>query len=152
MRAYGSALVILMFTGHHPLRVKGGAAALANIPMNGTVQLKHAFRARHLMQAVDILRHHRAQHALALQLGKLEMALVGSGIQRDHLGAVKLIKLAAIGNVEAVGQDGLGRIGELLVVQAVLAAEIRNTARRRHARATKEHHARMRLKQLGQLL
>jgi len=104
------------------------------------------------VQAIDILRHHRIQHAFALQLGKLKVALVGLGVQGNHLGAVELIELAAIGNVEAMGQDGLGRIGELLAVQAVLASEIRNAARRRHARATKEHHARMLLEQLGQLL
>ena len=78
---------------------------------------------------------------LALELGELEVRLVGIGTKRNHLRAIKLEELRRMSLVEAVGKHGLGRIVELLVVQAINAAEIRNAARRGDARATKEDNA-----------
>lgn len=74
------------------------------------------------MQAVDVLRHHSRELACTLQLGKLEVSLVWLGTQRDHLRAVELIELGSVRLEEVMGEHRLGRIGELLVIEAVYAA------------------------------
>lgn len=118
--------------------------------MDRSVQLKHALRARHLMQAVDVLRHHGIKLADALQLGQLGVAAVGLSVKRDHLGSVKVEELRRMCLVKAVRQHGLGRIGKLLVIQAVHAAKIGNAARRGNPRAAKENHALVGIEQLRQ--
>ena len=92
------------------------------------------------MQTVDVLRDDRAHLALSLELGQLEVRLVGLGVERDHLGAVEVVELLGVRHVEAVGEHRLGWIGEALVVQPVYAAEIRNAARGGHPGAAEEHH------------
>ena len=114
------------------------------------MQLKHALRARHLMQAVDVLRHHGIKLADALQLGQLGVAAVGLSVKRDHLGSVKVEELRRMCLVKAVRQHGLGRIGKLLVIQAVHAAKIGNAACRGNTRAAKEDHALVGIKKLRQ--
>lgn len=80
------------------------------------MQLEHALRAGHLMQAVDILRHHGIQLAGALQLGQPGVAAVGLGAKRDHLGAVEVEELGRMRLVKAMREHGLGRVGKLLVI------------------------------------
>ena len=69
------------------------------------------------------------------------MSLVWLGAQRDHLRAVELIELGSVRLEEVMGEHRLGRIGELLVIEAVYAAEVRDAARRGDAGAPKEHDA-----------
>ena len=102
------------------------------------------------MQAVDILRHHGIKLTGALQLGQLGVAAVGLGAKRDHLGAVKVEELGRMRLVKAMRQHGLGRIGKLLVIQAVHAAEIGDATCRGNTRAAKEDHALVGAEQLRQ--
>ena len=118
--------------------------------MNRSVQLEHALRAGRLVQTVDILRHHGVELAGALQLGQLGVAAVGLGAKRDHLGAVKVEELGRMRLVKAMRQHGLGRIGKLLVIQAVHAAEIGDATCRGNTSAAKEDHALVGVKQIRQ--
>ena len=91
------------------------------------------------MQAVDVLRHHGRDLALALELGELDVGLVGLGAQRDHLLAVEVEELLGVALVEAVGEHLLRRIAEVLVVEAIDGAEVGDAARRGDAGAAEEH-------------
>ena len=84
--------------------------------MDRSVQLEHALRACHLMQTVDVLRHHGTKLAGTLQLGQLGVAAVGLGVKRDHLGAVEVEELGRMRLVKAMREHGLGRVGKLLVI------------------------------------
>ena len=102
------------------------------------------------MQAVDVLRHHGIKLADALQLGQLGVAAVGLSVKRNHLGSVKVEELRRMCLVKAVRQHALGRIGKLLVIQAVHAAKIGNAACRGNTSAAKEHHVLVGIEQLRQ--
>ncbi len=141
---------ILVLARANPLGAIDRSARLANVAMDRSVQLKHALRARHLMQAVDVLRHHDIELASSLQLGELGVTAVGLSVKRDHLGAVKVEELRRMRLVKAVREHGLGRVGKLLVIQAVNAAKIGNAACRGNTSATKEHHALVGIEQLRQ--
>ena len=141
---------ILVLARANPLGAIDRAARLANVAMNRSVQLKHALRARHLMQAVDVLRHHGIELAGSLQLGQLGVAAVGLGGKDNHLGAVEVEELGRMRLVKAMRQHGLGRVGKPLVIQAVHTAEIGDAARRGNTRAAKEDHALVGVKQIRQ--
>ena len=118
--------------------------------MDRSVQLKHALRARHLMQAVDVLRHHDIELASSLQLGELGVTAVGLSVKRDHLGAVKVEELGRMCLIKAMREHSLGRVGKLLVIQAVHAAEIGDATCRGNTSAAKEDHALVGVKQIRQ--
>ena len=93
------------------------------------------------MQAVDVLRDDRGQLALLLQLRELVMRAVGLGVQGDHALAVKVVELLRVGLKETMPEHLLGRVFEVLVVKSVFAAEIRDAAGGRHARAAEKDDA-----------
>ena len=139
--AHGYAVAILVFAGHDPLGGVDMTAALADVAVHRAVELEHVHGAGGLVEAIDVLRHHGSELAFALELGELEVSLVRLGVKRDHLRAIELVELCRVGLVEVVGEHRLGRISELLVIQAIHAAEIRNAACGGDAGAAKEHDA-----------
>ena len=116
------------------------------------MELEDSFAPRHLMQSVDILRDNCVQLTGAFKLGKLLMTLVGLRIGRYHALAVKRIKLSRMGLIERMGEHHLGRIVEMLMVQAIDAPKIRDTACCRNTRTTEKHDTIMRVEQLGKLV
>ena len=127
-------------------------AALAHVAVHRAVQLVDALGARRLVQAVDVLRDHGGELALALQLGQLVVRLVGLCPQGDHPRAVEVEELLGVGEVELVAQHLLRRVLELLMIEAVLAPEIWDAASRRDPRAAKEHDSLGTSDSLGKLL
>ena len=67
------------------------------------------------------------------------MGGVGLGVQRQHLGAVEVVELLRVRLVKRVAEHRLRRIPELLVVQAVHAAEVRDAGLGGHAGAAEKH-------------
>ena len=91
------------------------------------------------MQAVDVLGDDCLQLALCLPLRQLAVGGIGLCVRRQHFGPVEVVKLRLMGLIKAVAQHGFRRIPELLMIQAVHTAEIRNAAFRGHARAAEKH-------------
>ena len=144
---YGHALRVLVLTRHDPLGIVSLAAALANVAMHRAMQLKDVLRARYLMKTVNVLRHHGIELARRFQLGELGVRTIGPRVERDHLLAIEIVEVRLMGHEERMREHRLGRIVELLVIQAVYAAKIRDSARRGHACATKEYRVLVRLEQ-----
>ena len=115
---------------HDPLGRVHVPAALTHVAVHRAVQLVDALGARRLVQAVDVLRDHGGKLALALELGELVVRLVGLGSQGNHPRAVEIEELLGVREIELVAQHLLGRILELLMVQAVLTPEVGDAARR----------------------
>ena len=67
------------------------------------------------------------------------MGDIGLKIQREHFFPVKAEEILRPALIKAVGNDGLRRIFELLVVKAVHAAEIRDAGFGGHAGAAEEY-------------
>ena len=91
------------------------------------------------MEAVDILCHDRLEFSGFLPGRQLLMCLV-----RLHAGCQQLIpvefeELLRVRPVKGVRQHGLGRIFVLLVIEPVLAAEIRDTGLRGDTGSAEEH-------------
>ena len=105
------------------------------------MQLVHRFAARRLMQPVNVLGDHRPQPALLLQLCQPQMGSVGLCVLYDQLIAVKTVKFLRVFLPEGMTEDGFGRVVVFLVVQPVHAAEIRDAALRRNARAAEKDDA-----------
>lgn len=147
---YGHALRVLVPTRHDPRGIVGLAAALANVAMHRAMQLKDVLRARYLVKTVDVLRHHGIELARCLQLGELGMRAIGLCVERNHLLAIKIVEVRLMGHKERMREHRLGRIVELLMIEAIHAAKIRNSTRRGHARTAKEHRMLMRLEQTRQ--
>ena len=93
------------------------------------------------MQAVNVLGDHSPQLALLFQLCQPQMGSVGLCALYDQLIAVKTVELLRVFLPEGMAEDGFGRVVVFLVVQAVHAAEIRDAALRRNARAAKKDDA-----------
>ena len=91
--------------------------------------------------AVDVLRDDRGKLAGTLQLGQLEVGLVGLGAKGNHARAVEVVELGGMRDVEVVGEHLLGRVLEVLMVQTVLATKVRDARRRRNAGAPEEDDA-----------
>ena len=67
------------------------------------------------------------------------MRLVGLGGEADHALAVEVVELLCVRHVKTVAKHGLGWVCKVLVVQAVLAAEVGNAAVGGYAGAGKEY-------------
>ena len=80
--------------------------------------------------------------AVSLPVASSELAvrLVGLGVERDHALAVELVELRRVLAEELMAEHGLGRVLEVLVVQAVLATEVGDAAGGRDPRPAKEDH------------
>lgn len=105
------------------------------------MQFQHRFAACLLVQAVDILRDDRRQTTAGFQLRQKAMRVVRLRVQGEHFRAVEAVKLLRMARKKGVGQNFLWRIGELLMIQSVLRAEIGNAALRRNTRAAEKHDA-----------
>ena len=106
------------------------------------MQLQHLPTPGRLMQAVNILGDHCLQLSGRLHFRELHMRRIGLCIQRQHLILVKLVKLLCLSGQKGMTDDLLGRIFIFLMIQAVLAAEIRNTAFRGDPGAAEKHNIR----------
>ena len=91
------------------------------------------------MQAVDVLGHHGQELPFLLPAGQDLVGDVGLEVQGEHLLPVKAEEILRPALVKAVGNDRFGRIFELLVIQAVHAAEVRDAGLGGHARAAEEY-------------
>ena len=96
---------------------------------------------RRLMQTVDVLGDHRPQLGLLFQLCQPQMGGIGLCALYDQLIAVKTVELLRVFLPEGMAEDGFGRVVVFLVVQPVHAAEIRDAAFRRNARAAEKDDA-----------
>ena len=117
-----------------------GPAFFAVVPQNAAVQLQHLAASRLLVQAVDVLGDHGLQLPLLFPLGQLPVGGVGLGPGGQHLGPVKVVKFRLVADIEAVAEDGFRRVLELLVIQAVHTAEIRDSGLRGHSGPAEKHH------------
>ena len=106
--------------------------------MDASVQLKHMFTSRLLMQSVDILCHDRFQLSFFLQLSQLVMCRIGLRIQNEHFIPVEPVKFLRMPLKKRMAQNRLRRIVILHMIQPVHASEIRDTALRRHARTAEK--------------
>ena len=82
-----------MLASANPLGAIDRAARLTDVAVDRAVQLEHALRAGRLVQAVDVLRHHGIEFAGTFQLRQLDMAAIGFGAKRNHLGPVEVEEL-----------------------------------------------------------
>ena len=135
------AVVGLRAKGQQVVYRVGCAARHAEVAQHAAVQFEHVLAARFLMEAVDVLRHHGGQRARLLEFGQLAMRAVRLRVERQHAVAVEVEERAGVGVEEAAADHLLGRIGVLLRVQAVRAAEIGDAALGGHACAAEEHQA-----------
>ena len=129
------------FTVPDVLRRKKARTLQAIIPVDAAVQFQHRFAACLLVQAVDILRDDRRQTSAGFQLRQKAVRVVRLRVQGEHFRAVEAIKFLRMARKKGVGQNFLWRIGELLMIQSVLRAEIGNAALRRNTRAAEKHDA-----------
>ena len=120
------------------VRIVEFSARLAVIAQRRAVQLKNIPAARLLVQAVDVLRHDRAQLALALPAGERLVRGVRLHIRRKQLFPVEPVKIVGMRIEKVVAQDGFRRIIELLVIKSVHTPEIRDAGLGRHARTAEE--------------
>ena len=120
------------------VRIVEFSARLAVIAQRRAVQLKNIPAARLLVQAVDVLRHDRAQLALSLPAGERLVRGVRLHIRRKQLFPVKAVEIVGVRIEEVVAEDGFRRIIELLVIKSVHAPEIGNAGLGRHACAAKK--------------
>ena len=110
----------------HKFRAVEFSAVHAVVTQNAAVQLEHLFAPRLLVQTVDVLGHHRGKPSLLLPPGKHFMGHVGRKAQRQHFFLVEPEKIFRFFQKKAVADNGFRRIIELLTVQAVHAAKVRN--------------------------
>ena len=103
------------------------------------MQLKNIPAARLLVQAVDVLRHDRAQLSLALPAGERLVRGVRLHIRRKQFFPVKAVEIVGMRIEKVVAEDGFRRIIELLVIKSIHAPEIGNAGLGRHARAAEEN-------------
>ena len=103
------------------------------------MELVHGLAPRRLVEAVDVLGHHRVQLPRRLQLRQLQVGGVGLGVGKEHLVAVEAVELLRIFLEKGVAQNGLRRVLVLLVVQPVHAAEVGDSGLRAYPRAAEEH-------------
>ena len=125
--------------GLHVVGVEELMAFGAVVAVDRTVKLIHDLAPRLLVEAVDVLGDHRLQLAPGFQLGQGQMRGVGFGVQGEHLVLIEAVKLGGVLHKEGMGQNGLGGIGILLVVEAVLAAKVGDSRLGGAARSTKKH-------------
>ena len=104
------------------------------------MQLIHDLTARRLVQAVNVLGHNGLALSLALQRRQPQVGRVGLCAVYDELLAVEVVKFIGVSFVKAVGEHRLRRGFELLMVQPVHRAEIRDAALGRDARPTEKDH------------
>ncbi len=114
-------------------------AVLTVIPQHRAVEFQDGSASRRLVEPVNILGDDRPELSLLFQPGQFLVGCVGLCVQKEHFTAVKTVKFSRVLAVETVAQDGLRRIVVLLVVQAVHASEVRNTALRGHACPAEKH-------------
>ena len=90
-----------------------------------------------LMQSVYVLGDDAVKLSLCLHLGQFVMGLVGLNAARVHFLAVELVEHLGLALQAGIAQQIFGLIGVkphiVLVVEAVLAAEIRDSALCRNA-------------------
>ena len=91
------------------------------------------------MQTVNVLGHDRLAFALALQSRQPQVSCVGLCAVHNELLAVKVKEFRGVPLIKAVGEHRLRRVPELLVVQAVHAAEVRDAGLGGHAGAAEKH-------------
>ena len=73
------------------------------------------------------------------QLGQLHMGGIGPGLRSNELLSIEIKKLLLVALIKRMAQYGLRRIPELLVVQAVHTAEVRDTGLRGHPCPTEKY-------------
>lgn len=108
-------------------------AAGAVVAQNAAVELIDPFASRLLVEAVDILGDHSGELPFPLPLGKGLMGYIGLEAQRQHLLPVEAEEVFRPTLIEAVADDCLGRVFELLAVKAVHTSEIGDPRFRRVA-------------------
>ena len=106
----------------------GLAAPLAVVAQIGPVQLIHRFTPGHGVQAVHVLGDDRQQLTFFFPLGQLVMGRVGPGVHRHELVPIELKEFLGMVFIKGVAQHGFRGIFELHAVQAVLAAEVFDSA------------------------
>lgn len=105
------------------------------------MQFQHIARASRRVQAVNVLCHHGVYMALPLQAGQGQMRRVRLCMRVQHFFAVELKKFRRVLYKKGVRQNFFRRPGPLLMIQAVLRAEIRDAALTRDARPAEKHGA-----------
>ena len=80
------------------------------------------------MQPVDVLGHHCQQFSGLFQLRQLFVRRIGLCRETDHLVPVKPVKILGMPFKISMAEDGLRRHVILLVIQPILAAEVRDAA------------------------
>ena len=118
-----------------------GPAGLAVVPQHAAVELQHPAAPGLLVEAVDVLGDHRLQLPRRLPLRQLPVGGVGLGVQEEHFVPVEAEELLRVPLKEGVAQDGLRRVGVLLVVEPPGAPEVRNAGLRADAGAAEEDDA-----------
>ena len=103
------------------------------------MELQHLLAARQLVETVDVLGDDSPQLARTLQLRQLPVGGVGLRTGDQQLFPIEVEKFLRVVFVEGVAQHDLRGIGELLVVEAVHAAEVGDARLSAHAGASEKY-------------
>ena len=103
------------------------------------MELQHLVAPGHLVQPVDVLGDDSLQLPIPFPLGQLHMGGIGPGLRSNELLSIEIKKLLLVALIKRMAQYGLRRIPELLVVQAVHTAEVRDTGLRGHPCPTEKY-------------
>ena len=103
------------------------------------MELQHLMAPGHLVQSVDVLGDDSLQLPIPFPLGQLHMGGIGPGLRSNELLSIEIKKLLLVALIKRMAQYGLRRIPELLVVQAVHTAEVRDTGLRGHPCPTEKY-------------
>ena len=109
--------------------------------MHAAVQFQHIPAAGHLVQPVDVLRHNGKQTPRLFQLRQLFVGGVGLCRQADHLVPVEPVELCRMPVKIGAAENRFRRYVVLLVIQAVLTAEVRNPALGGNTCSAEKHNA-----------
>ena len=101
------------------------STSLTDVPMDGTMEFDDFFASCHLMEPIDVLGDDIFQSSCLFQFGKIFMGGIGFGIKVDHPILIETIELSCILIEEMMGDDLFGVILVFLMIESVLASEIR---------------------------
>ena len=114
----------------------------AEIAVDGSVELDDVTTSRLLVETVDVLRHDGLEFPLLFELGKIKVARIRFLVQKEHPFAIKAIELFRIPHEEVMGDDLFGIVTIFLVVETILAAEVRDSRLRGDAGTTEKDNVR----------
>lgn len=113
----------------HKVEVVKSAAGHAIVAHNGAVELVDFFASGHLMKAVDVLCDDGREFAVAFQFGKFVVDGAWTVVGCDHFSAVEVKEFFRMSVKKAAAEHGFWIVFEaFLMIEAVLAAEVRNAA------------------------